>query len=345
MMVQLWLALLPSLLMLLLLLVLLTTVRRTPAAPLPLLEQIDAILPQTQCGQCGYPGCRPYAAALVAREADINQCPPGGQDGVVKIARLMQLPAKPLDSSRGETKPFRLAVIDEANCIGCTLCIQACPVDAIVGAAKQMHTVLADACTGCELCIPPCPTACIDMVEPAAVLSPVPHDQASVALLPHMAEPQPSTAPQACTRCGACIEVCPAELQPQALYWFTSRQQWPLAEQNGILNCVECGDCNAACPSQLPLVQQFRDTRSRLLQEHEAQQRADAARVQHAWHVERLARDKQERADRLAAKAPVVQEAEVEQVSDEAKARQAAIAAAMARARQQLAARENGEST
>lgn len=338
MMAQLWLALLPPLLLLALLLVLVMWVRRLPATPLPLLEQIDAVLPQTQCGQCGYSGCRPYATALVAGEADINQCPPGGQEGVVQIARLMQVPVKPLDSSRGETKPFRLAVIDEANCIGCTLCIQACPVDAIVGAAKQMHTVLAGACTGCELCIPPCPTACIDMVAPVEL-------QAEAAVPPPTVELEHPEASQPCIRCGACIEVCSAELQPQALYWFTSRQQEALAEQHGLLSCTECGDCNRACPSQLPLVQQFRDTRARLQQHHEARQRADAAREQHAWHVVRLARDKQERADRLAAKAPVVQEAEVEQVSDEVKARQAAIDAAMARARQQLAARDNGEST
>jgi electron transport complex protein RnfB len=106
----------------------------------PLVEKIDAILPQTQCGQCGFPGCKPYATAIAAGEADINQCPPGG-----------------------EPKPKSLAVIDEEVCIGCTLCIQACPVDAILGAAKQMHTVIAAECTGCELCVPPCPVDCISM--------------------------------------------------------------------------------------------------------------------------------------------------------------------------------------
>jgi len=126
----------------------------------PLVEKIESILPQTQCGQCGYPGCRPYAEAISSGEADINLCPPGGQEGVRKLADLLGREVKPLDA---EEKPKQLAVIDEQTCIGCTLCIQACPVDAIVGAAKQMHTVIGSLCTGCELCVPPCPVECIRM--------------------------------------------------------------------------------------------------------------------------------------------------------------------------------------
>jgi electron transport complex protein RnfB len=130
----------------------------------PLVDKIDAILPQTQCGQCGYPGCRPYAEAIAKGEADINQCPPGGEEGVKKLAELLGVEPKPLDASHGQPKPKSVAVIDENLCIGCTLCIQACPVDAIVGAAKQMHTVIAEECTGCELCVPVCPVDCIHMV-------------------------------------------------------------------------------------------------------------------------------------------------------------------------------------
>lgn len=126
----------------------------------PLVDKIDAVLPQTQCGQCGFPGCRPYAEAIAKDEADINLCPPGGADGVKKLAELLGKEAKPLDA---EEKPKSVAVIEEASCIGCTLCIQACPVDAIVGAAKQMHTIVSDLCTGCELCLPPCPVECIVM--------------------------------------------------------------------------------------------------------------------------------------------------------------------------------------
>ena len=127
----------------------------------PLVDKIDALLPQTQCGQCGYPGCRPYAEAIAKGEADINLCPPGGEEGVAKLADLLGREAKPLDA---EERPPQVARIDENTCIGCTLCIQACPVDAIVGAAKQLHTVIAPVCTGCELCLPPCPVECIHML-------------------------------------------------------------------------------------------------------------------------------------------------------------------------------------
>jgi Na+-translocating ferredoxin:NAD+ oxidoreductase subunit B len=126
----------------------------------PLVEKIEGILPQTQCGQCGYPGCKPYAEAIAKGEADINLCPPGGLEGVQRLADLLGREVKPLDA---EEKPKAVAIIDENTCIGCTLCIQACPVDAIVGAAKQMHTIVAPLCTGCELCLPPCPVECIRM--------------------------------------------------------------------------------------------------------------------------------------------------------------------------------------
>jgi len=130
----------------------------------PIADNIDALLPQTQCGQCGYPGCRPYAEAIAAEEAEINLCPPGGEATMVALADLLGRDPVALDAEAGEEKPKALAFIREAECIGCTLCIQACPVDCIIGAAKQMHTVIADQCTGCELCLPPCPVECIDMV-------------------------------------------------------------------------------------------------------------------------------------------------------------------------------------
>ncbi len=129
-----------------------------------LVDRIDALLPQTQCTKCGYPACRPYAEAIANGEADINRCPPGGEAGVGKLAALLGREAKPLDLSRGVEQPRRVALIDEARCIGCTLCIQACPVDAIVGAARLMHTVVTELCSGCDLCVPPCPVDCIEMV-------------------------------------------------------------------------------------------------------------------------------------------------------------------------------------
>lgn len=130
----------------------------------PLAEKIDKLLPQTQCGQCGFAGCKPYAAAMARGEADINQCPPGGEATIVALATLLNRDPKPLNPENGAVKPKMVAIIIEQDCIGCTLCIQACPVDAIVGAAKQMHTVIEKECTGCELCVPPCPVDCIEMV-------------------------------------------------------------------------------------------------------------------------------------------------------------------------------------
>jgi len=128
-----------------------------------LIDRLDRILPQTQCGQCGFAGCRPYAQAMARGEADIDHCPPGGDAGARALAKLLGVDAKPYDRSRGEHRPGELAFIIEADCIGCTKCIQACPVDAIVGGAKFMHTVLDDLCTGCALCIPACPVDCIEM--------------------------------------------------------------------------------------------------------------------------------------------------------------------------------------
>ena len=130
----------------------------------PIVDKIDALLPQTQCGQCGHPGCRPYAEAIANEGAEINQCPPGGEATMIALSELLGRDPVPLDGEAAVEKVPSLALIDEQQCIGCTLCIQACPVDAIVGAAKQMHTVIAAECTGCELCLPPCPVECIHMI-------------------------------------------------------------------------------------------------------------------------------------------------------------------------------------
>lgn len=134
-------------------------------SPKLLADQIEDLLPQTQCTKCGYPACRPYAEAVAAGAANYNQCPPGGAEGIRRLAALLGKPVIPLNPINGIERPRPVAVIDEALCIGCTLCIQACPVDAIIGAAKQMHTVLPQLCTGCDLCVAPCPVDCIAMVE------------------------------------------------------------------------------------------------------------------------------------------------------------------------------------
>lgn len=138
---------------------------------MPSAQDIDRLLPQTQCERCGYAGCRPYAEAIAGGAADINRCPPGGDAVIAALAELTGRAAKPLDPGCGEPPPRAVVVIDEDTCIGCTRCIQACPVDAIVGAAKLMHTVIAAECTGCELCLPPCPVDCIEIVQAQAPMA------------------------------------------------------------------------------------------------------------------------------------------------------------------------------
>jgi electron transport complex protein RnfB len=135
-----------------------------------LVERIDALLPQTQCGQCRYPGCRPYAAAIASSAAEIDRCPPGGEATVRALAELLDRALRPLDPEFGVPKPAQVAWIDEARCIGCARCLPACPVDAIVGTSRQMHTVITRQCTGCELCLPPCPVDCIEL-RPAPAVS------------------------------------------------------------------------------------------------------------------------------------------------------------------------------
>lgn len=132
-----------------------------------LVDQIDDLLPQTQCTQCGYKGCRPYAEAIVSGTADINQCPPGGAAGIEQLAQLLNTEVKPLNPKHGQEQPRQVAFIIEQDCIGCTKCLPPCPVDAIAGANKLLHTVIERECTGCELCIDPCPVNCIVMQEPS----------------------------------------------------------------------------------------------------------------------------------------------------------------------------------
>ena len=143
-----------------------TAAAATPVLPASArLEAIDGALPQTQCTRCGYPDCRRYALAIDAGLAPINRCPPGGAEGIARLSAITGLPILPLDPACGVEAPRRLAVIDEAACIGCTLCLKPCPVDCIVGGPKSLHAVIADLCTGCELCLPACPVDCIAMVE------------------------------------------------------------------------------------------------------------------------------------------------------------------------------------
>ena len=256
--------------------------RRYQPARTPLVDAIDALLPQTQCAQCGYPGCRPYAEA-VAEGASIDLCPPGGADTQRQLANLLGRPA-------GETlpspRPVR-AVIDESRCIGCFLCVDACPVDAIVGAPRFMHTVIEDRCTGCELCLPPCPVDCIDLV----VLD---GDQ-----------PPPRVGMEsesACIRCGRCDPVCPEGLPVQKLWWVSRREDVDDAVAAGLDDCIECGLCNPPCPAHIDLAGTFSSARARLADQRRAEAAREIARTHVAEREARLAREAARKQDRRRAR-------------------------------------------
>lgn len=201
---------------------------------------VNSVLPQTQCAQCGYPGCRPYAQAIVDGEA-INRCPPGGGQTINALANLLGRDVVPLDEEVPESMGPAVAVIREDECIGCTLCIAACPVDAIVGAPQLMHTVIEDMCTGCDLCREPCPVDCIDLVA---------QTNASIDVEFLFEKPD-----QPCINCGLCIPACPKSLSPQLLYWYRSDMDKALSYD--LLACIECGRCDRVCPSDLPLTRTF----------------------------------------------------------------------------------------
>ena len=237
---------------------LLTTSRqRFAPATDDLVEQINQKLPQTQCAQCGYPGCRPYAEAIAAGE-QINKCPPGGESTIEVLADFLGREVLPLDQSVGEATPPAVAVIQEHECIGCTLCIPACPVDAIIGAQGQMHTVLESACTGCDLCREPCPVDCIDLVV---------QDTTPVPVFPAVQTP--------CINCGDCAIACPKALQPQLLFWY--REDTERARDLNLSDCIECRLCDRVCPSDIPLTNIFQVTKLIARREDNAKSAAQVA--------------------------------------------------------------------
>ncbi len=232
-----------------------------------LITQIDKLLPQTQCGQCHYDGCRPYATAIVSGEAGIDQCPPGGKQTILAIANLLGREInKPINLPQQDPVPI-LARIDEDLCIGCVKCIRACPVDAIIGAPRQMHTVIAPYCTGCELCIPPCPVNCITMV-PAKNQTPT----------PILERPEKVSNEMPCIGCGDCVSVCPVNLMPQALFRDIKKDDFLSSRARNLLDCTECDECTNVCPSHIPLLDHFKYAKSQIVLENHQRQAADLAR-------------------------------------------------------------------
>jgi electron transport complex protein RnfB len=241
-----------------------------------LVAAVEAALPQTQCGQCGHPGCRPYAEALVGG-APLDQCPPGGHRTQQALSELL---GRPIGTPLDNPEPQR-AVIDETRCIGCFLCVDACPVDAIVGSHRWMHTVIEDRCTGCELCLPPCPMDCIEllpaMTTQAEVIAP---DRAGLRFDgPGAAANADADEADPCIRCGRCREVCPEGLYPELLWW-ACRDGVPAAARarDDLDACIECGLCNQECPSRIDLVASFRSARVALEAERTLADEAGRAR-------------------------------------------------------------------
>jgi RnfABCDGE-type electron transport complex B subunit len=215
-------------------------------------ERLLAILPHTQCRQCGYAGCAPYAEALRAGEATPDACLPGGASLRHQLSGLLNLPDQVTPPEMlAPLPPPVLALIDEETCIGCAKCLDACPVDAIVGASHQLHAVLNAACTGCGLCLPPCPVDCITLVP-----GPLP-----VGGWPSAASRAATTIQQTaavdCTACGACVPVCPEGLHPQALLVAVQTLALADAATGGVARCTECHACDEVCPSKIPLAAHF----------------------------------------------------------------------------------------
>ena len=240
---------------------------------------INRLLPQTQCAQCGFPGCLPYAEAIVTGEA-INLCPPGGQDTVKALANLLGRETLPLENDT-QHEAATIARIRESECIGCTLCLPACPVDAIIGAPQRLHSVIEQHCTGCDLCLEPCPVDCIDMIQVTEASA---QDIVGTAMLAEESLKQDASTNE-CIGCDLCELRCPRDLAPQALYW--ERKSIDRLEAIGLNDCIECQLCDKVCPSQLPLTQIFTDAKALSRQRKTEFAEAERLKRRHQKHQTR----------------------------------------------------------
>ena len=257
-----------------------------------LIDKIDTMLPQTQCAQCGYPGCRPYANSIAKGES-IDLCLPGGPDTQEKLATLMRrIPAINLSQHKEV-----IAIIDEEKCIGCSLCLPPCPVDAIVGSKNHLHTVLKSECTGCELCLEACPVDCIKLRNTGELLQ-KPDDRKKTTLKSQIA----------CIDCNQCDRECPANISPHLLHKLILKNDHNSIEKSGLASCIECGICDFACPSGIPLTEQFRSAKKRLNEIHREKEQKTNLLIRYETHQNRLAKgqnkEKQKRSERLGDKRP-----------------------------------------
>ncbi len=272
--------------------------KRWSPGQVELIAAIESRLPQTQCGQCQYPGCHAYAAAVAEGES-IDLCPPGGESTLIELSNLLGRPAR--RRTLGETPidltetPAQVARIREPECVGCTVCLSVCPVDAIIGAQGFMHGVLEDQCTGCELCVPACPVDCIDLLE---------RPKGSVS--PRVLRKEPSLEPLGCIRCGRCDQVCPRDIPVRDLWWsirqgLDTKLTGPRAE-----DCIACGLCDANCPSGISLAtpilkQATRDRRRRELrrQAERAAELYDNTSLRRSQEITKAESRRRERLQRL----------------------------------------------
>lgn len=263
--------------------------RLFPSNSGPVVDQVNQLLPQTQCAQCGFPGCLPYAEAIVAGD-NINLCPPGGQETVDALAKLLGRSALSLENDT-RNEPRTIVRIRESECIGCTLCLPACPVDAIIGAPQLLHSVIEQTCTGCDLCLEPCPVDCIDIivVQDDVVSDKVASKQITPKKIakPSKALPQhPLPTMTECIRCDACETKCPKDLAPQALYW--AKGSLDMLQALKLDDCIECKLCDRACPSNLPLTQIFIDEKARIQQRKVEFVEAERLQVRYEKHAARV---------------------------------------------------------